>query len=80
MTVAPRRIPEEYLKPTQTRPGGVGGGSGPPVASKDSQCRDVREDPILQRALGTRNRPAATGRVGPARSFQASLQLPLEFL
>lgn len=82
MTVAPRRIPEEYLKPTQTRPGGVGGGSGPPVASKDSQCRDVREDPILQRAAGDPE-PPGRHRQGGAGSFfpsfpAASSEIPLE--
>lgn len=80
MTVAPCRIPEEYLKPIQIRPGGVGGGSGPPVASKDSQCRDVREDLILKRAAGDPEPPGRHRQGGAGSFFQASLQLPLEFL
>lgn len=83
MTVAPRRIPERSTwKPTQTRPGGVGGGSGPPVASKDSQCRDVREDPILQRARwgpGTARPPqAGWGRLVLSSFPAASSGIPLE--
>lgn len=46
MILTPRRILRSTWKPTQTGPGGVGGGSETPVAIKDSQCQDVREDPI----------------------------------